>query len=230
MHAEWDLVKLDFPDRVFNTTYMADKGQDYIVQFSAVSRTDSRYTDAVDVRLHPVKVPEEKIYGRSSAGSSAWLKTDHCQITKPAGITGAIRDATHNVFACTKEAGVGQGINVVPSTNPDVVPRFTTRDVETVNPLCTQSCVVDPVKDSGDGTVFSSGMCRKTAAEGGALCAKAIPTHHITWANPAVSGVKYDGSTVVGARPGDYLAFEWDDVVRVAGRSIPPPWGSIRFR
>ena len=24
---------------------------------------------------------------------------------------------------------------------------------------------------------------------------------------------RYDGGTVAGAKPGDYLAFEWDDVV-----------------
>ena len=41
---------------------MADKGQDYIVHFSAVD--GPRYYDAVDVRLHPDTVPDDKIYGQ----------------------------------------------------------------------------------------------------------------------------------------------------------------------
>jgi hypothetical protein len=51
MHAEWDLVKLDFPDYVFNRSYMAEKGQDYIVHYSAVSATDSRYTTTLLYRF-----------------------------------------------------------------------------------------------------------------------------------------------------------------------------------
>ena len=31
------------------------------------------------------------------------------------------------------------------------------------------------------------------------------------WANPDISGVYYDSTTVSGANPGDYIAFEWDD-------------------
>jgi hypothetical protein len=81
MHAEWDLVKLDFPDYVFNRTYMVEKGQDYIVHYSATSPSDARYTDVVDIRLHPDKVPNDKIYGQLSAESSVWLKTDHCQVS-----------------------------------------------------------------------------------------------------------------------------------------------------
>jgi hypothetical protein len=50
MHAEWDLVKLDFPDYVFNRSYMAEKGQDYIVHYSAISKSDSRYATATRYR------------------------------------------------------------------------------------------------------------------------------------------------------------------------------------
>ena len=104
------------------------------------------------------------------------------------------------------------GINVVPSTNPDVVPRFTSRETESVDPLCTASCAPDP--DAGDDTIKTSGMCRKKTADSGvALCASASPVHRIKWANPALTGVPYDANTVQGAKPGDYLAFEWDDVV-----------------
>ena len=241
---------------LLHRTYMADKGQDYIVHFSAVD--GPRYYDAVDVRLHPDTVPDDKVYGRPSRASKGWLKTDHCQVTNPSKVVGHIRDATHNVVACAKDATAKDGrsglekfqrvaINVVPSTNPDVVPRFTTRNVELVDPLCKQACVVDPVLDPGDNTVFTSGMfnqshppfhngkvwhtfafacslawvqaareivlaitmktelttichlfhypvkgmCRKKAAQGGAVCAAATPTHHIKWANPAVSGSVY---------------------------------------
>ena len=52
-----------------------------------------------------------------------------------------------------------------------------------------------------------------TATSGVAMCAPATRIHRVKWANPAVSGVQYDASTVVDAKPGDYLAFEWDDVV-----------------
>ena len=104
---------------------------------------------------------------------------------------------------------------MVPSTNPDVVPRFTQRNTEAVDPLCLATCAPDP--NAGDDTIKTAGMCRKTTAQGGvALCAAAKPVHRITWANPAISGVEYDANTVVGAKPGDYLAFEWDDVVYAA--------------
>ena len=79
-----------------------------------------------------------------------------------------------------------------PGTNPDVVPRFVNRDLEVVNPLCLSSCGVDPVNDPGDNSVFTSGMCRKEAPQGGAgLCQAATPVHHIAWANPAVSGIEH---------------------------------------
>ena len=213
MHAEWDLVKLDFPDYVFNTAYMAEHGQDYIVHYNGDSPTDSRYTDVVDVRLHPGKVPTDLMYG--AGGSYGWLKTDHCQVTNPSSIAGPIRDATVDLVKCKNDAQrANAAINVVPATNPDVVPRFTTRDSETVNPLCNQACAVDAVNDPGDSTVFTSGMCRKKADQPDvALCVAATPVHRIAWANPAISNVTYDGGTVVDARPGDYLAFEWDDVV-----------------
>jgi hypothetical protein len=162
-------------------------------------------------------VPDDKIYGQPGA-NTAWLKTDHCQVTNPTKIVGPIRDATVHARGCMNDvnglSGSSIAINVVPSTNPDVVPRYITRDTEAVNPMCTQKCAVDPILDLGFNTVFTSGLCRKKAAQGSQpLCAAAIPVHRIAWANPAVSNITYDGSTVGDALPGDYLAFEWDDVV-----------------
>ena len=146
MHSDWDLVNLDMPDHVFNASYLAAKGQDYIVHFSSRSYTDYTYTDAIDVRIHPDKVDKDLIYGKLSGSKWGWFKTDHCQFIEPANIVSPIRDATHDVLGCRADiddpdvAAISAtlGINVVPSTNPDVVPRFTTRDVETVNPLCTR--------------------------------------------------------------------------------------------
>ena len=93
-----------------------------------------------------------------------------------------------------------------------------------------------------------AGNCRLgTSNEKVAVCAAAAPVHKVAWANPLVSGKDYGPTTVTGAQPGDYVAFEWDDVVHdvwlvpsdaanpcdhmsKASHLIPPPWGSIRFR
>ena len=115
MHAEWDLVKVDFPAHVFNRTYMAEKGQDYIVRFTASSPSDATYYDAVDVRLHPDQVPADKIYSVVDKHQDGWIKTDHCQVTNPTAIVGPIRDATFSAVGCKNDAK-GNAINVVPST------------------------------------------------------------------------------------------------------------------
>jgi len=86
MHSDWDLVNLDMPDHVFNASYLAAKGQDYIVHFSSRSYTDYTYTDAIDVRIHPDKVDKDLIYGKLSGSKWGWFKTDHCQFIKPADI------------------------------------------------------------------------------------------------------------------------------------------------
>ena len=50
------------------------------------------------------------------------------------------------------------GINVVPSTNPDVVPRTVSRAIEEVDPSCQAVCAPDPT--AGDDEIKTSGLCR----------------------------------------------------------------------
>jgi plastocyanin len=45
------------------------------------------------------------------------------------------------------------------------------------------------------------------------VCSAPARIHHVAWANPAVSSIEYETTTVAGAKPGDHIAFEWDDVV-----------------
>eukprot|EP00040_Diaphanoeca_grandis_P026972 m.152243 g.152243 ORF g.152243 m.152243 type:complete len:1731 (-) comp30797_c0_seq1:210-5402(-) len=217
MHSDWDLVHLDFPARVFTDEHIALKGQHYIIQFSSRSFTDNTYTDALDVNVLQQRVdPPELVYGKSS-GKWGWTKTDHCQFTEPREIVAPIRDATTNVSEClvdmsgpriAEQAGTLFGINVLPAVNPDVVPRLITRDQEDVNPVCQAACSTR-VDESQ-----TAGFCRlETADASVAVCTSPARIHNVVWANPAVSNVAYDSSTVAGAKPGDYVAFNWDDVV-----------------
>ena len=134
MHSDWDLVHMDLPARVFTPEHMAAKGQHYIVQYSSRSGTDYTYTDAIDVHALPTQVyPPEKIYGEFTQ-SWGWSKTDHCQFIDPDDVLTAVHDATHNITQCREDftrrniADIASplGINVVPVTNPDVVPRVVT--------------------------------------------------------------------------------------------------------
>ena len=102
------------------------------------------------------------------------------------------------------------GINVVPAANPDVVPALVVRAVEEVDPLCLAGCTAT----AADSSVKTAGYCRqKTANSAVAACAAPAPIHTVAWANPLLSNVTYDSATVSAAAPGDYIAFEWDDVV-----------------
>lgn len=218
MHSDWDLVHMDMPLRVFASQQIQEKGQHYIVHFSSRSYTDSTYTDAIDVNVLPTKVdPPELIYGNTT-GTWGWAKTDHCQFIEPTDVVTPIRDATIDVLKCRADMENGNikksrkllGINVVPTANPDVVPRQVTRSIEKVDPLCLASCAVTP----DDANVKTAGFCRlPTADDSVAVCSVPARIHHVAWANPAVSGITYDSDTVSNARPGDYIAFEWDDVV-----------------
>jgi len=219
MHMDWDLVSLDFPARTFTNEQIAAKGQHYIIHFSSRSSTDHTYTDAIDVNILKTPVdPPELIYG-SSSGTWGWSKTDHCQFIEPAAVISPIHDATTDADSCQKEMeksemnnmkSVKFGINVVPSTNPDVVPDRISRDVEEVNPICTAGCTAT----AEDSSVATAGYCRlATADPNKAVCVAPARIHHLAWANPAVSGIQYETTSVAGAKPGDHIAFEWDDVV-----------------
>jgi hypothetical protein len=83
-----------------------------------------------------------------------------------------------------------------------------TRDQEEVDPICVATCA-PTTTDSG---VLTSGYCRLATA-GAPVCAAAAPVHTVVWANPAVSLVEYSSDAVAAARPGDYIAFEWDDAL-----------------
>ena len=112
--------------------------------------------------------------------------------------------------------GVGGklGINIVPPSNPDVVPLEVTREVEEVEPLCQLSCASVAGPDPDSPPRLTAGWCRKATANADlALCAAPNPVHVVTWANPAISGIDYGADTVVGVKPGDYVAFEWDDAM-----------------
>eukprot|EP00039_Didymoeca_costata_P029030 m.22963 g.22963 ORF g.22963 m.22963 type:complete len:1851 (-) comp7454_c0_seq1:181-5733(-) len=218
MHSDWDLVHMDFPSHVFTDEHIAKKGQHFIVHFSSRSRTDNTYTDAIDVNLLQENVhPVEQIYGKFS-GTWGWTKTDHCQFTEPREVVSPIRDATETVLQCHADmsspnlaaSSALYGINVVPVINPDVVPTVVVREQENVDPLCLADCAPVPT----DLEVKTAGVCRlKTANEAIAVCAAPAKIHNVAWANPPVSGVQYDTNTISGARPGDYIAFQWDDVV-----------------
>ena len=216
MHHEWDMVKLDLPDYVFSPEQIAAKGQHYIVHFSSRSPTDRLYTDAIDVLVHPKPVDPKLIYGKYS-GKWGWIKTDHCQFNKPKQVVSAIRNATGTIECRAdmmdtemSKTSTNFGINVVATPNPDVVPKIVSREVEQVDPVCTSQCTPTPEDDS----VRTAGYCRHATAQANvAVCASPSPIHTVTWANPAVSKVYYDESTVSNVLPGDYIAFEWDDVV-----------------
>lgn len=154
----------------------------------------------------------------TTTGKWDWSKTDHCQFEKPTAIVSPLRDATEDVKACHADMMDAQmmtvggylGINVLPSKNPDVVPESVTRDVEEVDPLCIAGCSLLP----DDSTKSTAGYCRlKTANSNIAVCAAPTRVHKVAWANPVLSGVEYDEQTVAGAKPGEYIEFEWDDVV-----------------
>eukprot|EP00040_Diaphanoeca_grandis_P019407 m.102462 g.102462 ORF g.102462 m.102462 type:complete len:1975 (-) comp27410_c1_seq4:129-6053(-) len=214
MHSDWDLVKMDLPTRVFTDDYITEKGQHYIVHFSSRSREQSTYTDAIDVNIHKDPVDENLIYGVSSS-SWGWTKTDHCQFTEPKEIVAPIRDATHNVSLCRADMDQAKfqsstttlyGLNVVPGLNPDVVPSEIQRNQESVDPICLAAC--SATTEEG---VFTAGFCRlETANPDVSVCGAPAPIHDIVWANPAVSNVNYAN---LNANPGDYIAFQWDDVV-----------------
>lgn len=217
MHSDWDLVKLDLPPHVFTPGHAAAKGQHYIVHFSSRSPTDHIYTDAIDIHALMKDVdPPEHIYG-STSGKSEWAKTDHCQFVATNGVASPIRDATRDATSCkvdlSKKHLTGHsyiGINVVPAANPDIVPKTVERDVEVVDPICIAGCAPTP----SDATVSTAGYCRSATANANvAVCAAPARVHKVTWANPKLSGIEYDAQTVGGAAPGEYIEFEWDDVV-----------------
>jgi hypothetical protein len=221
MHSDWDLVQMDLPARVFTDEHIAEKGQHYLVQYSSRSHTDYTYTDVIDVHVLQTPVdPPELIYG-SSSGEWGWSKTDHCQFIEPAAIVSPIREATANVRACAadmedeemaKLSGV-YGITVVPAANPDVVPNEVVRDIEEVDPVCVAGCTAVPT----DVNVKTAGFCRLATADiAVAVCAAPARVHTVVWANPLLSLVDYDSATVSGAKPGDYIAFEWDDAIHGA--------------
>ena len=218
MHGDWDLVKLDLPARAFTPEQVAAKGQHYIVHFSSRSPTDNTYTDAIDINALLEDVdPPELIYG-STTGEWGWSKTDHCQFVNRRGVVSPIRDATDNVSSCKydltetklKDEAGSLGINVVPAANPDVVPDAVTRDVEEVEPVCIAGCTPDPA----DSTKSTAGYCRlATADPNTAVCAAPTRVHTVSWLNPVLTGVEFGIQTVAGARAGEYIEFEWDDVV-----------------
>jgi hypothetical protein len=214
MHSEWDLVNLDLPAHVFTDEHIAEKGQHYIVQFSSQSPTDSTYTDAIDVNVLQQQVDPALIYGKTD-GKWGWTKTDHCQFIQPQGIVSPIRDATFDAKQCRADMSNSEmggatlyGIGVVPAVNPDVVPSEIERSGEDVDPICLASCAVLPDETQ------TAGYCRLATADAKiATCASPAKIHHVQWANPEVSEIEYDSSTVAGAKVGDYIAFHWDDVV-----------------
>ena len=102
MHSDWDLVNMDLPPHVFTPEAIKEKGQHYIVHYSSRSYTDQTYTDAIDVRIHPTKVPDDIIYGSRTGNKWGWYKTDHCQFINPSDVITPIRDATVKFsFVCT---------------------------------------------------------------------------------------------------------------------------------
>ena len=140
------------------------------------------------------------------------------QFTSPKEVVSPIRNATTDVLGCHVDMTDGEmnklkgvyGINVVPATNPDVVPALVVRDVEEVDPVCVAACTATTT----DSSVSTAGYCRlATTDKDVAVCAAPIPIHTVSWANPLLSGKQYDSATVSGARPGEYIAFEWDDAV-----------------
>jgi hypothetical protein len=207
---------MGLPERVFSNEHIDKKGQHYIVHFSSRSFTDYTYTDAMDVHVLQTAVdPPELIYGKTS-GSWGWSKTDHCQFMDYVGVVSPIRNATRDVLACKaffdddeiQTLGSKFGINVVPSANPDVVPARVVRDVEEVHALCIADCAPTP----SDDEVKTQGFCKApTPTQGLSACAAPALVHTVAWANPDISGVQYDSESVSGARPGDFIAFEWDD-------------------
>ena len=222
MHAEWDIVNMGLPARVFTPEYIAAKGQHHIVHYSSNAIADRTYTDAIDIHALPTPVdPPELIYGTGS--DQTFVKTDHCQFIEPVLIATRVRNATDSAAQCRADISrrvitkqnIPMGINVVPLFNPDAVPSSVSREIEEVNPLCLQdvSCVEVANPISGEYEA-APGFCRKaTAVETIALCAAPATVHTIPWANPAVSGWGYDEATVAGAKAGDYVEWTWDDVV-----------------
>ena len=91
------------------------------------------------------------------------------------------------------------GINVVPTNNPDVVPRVVVRDIEAVSPLCELACPLE-----------AKGQCRISDGAGGVFCDVPFTAWSVAWANPAVSLKHYDP---IEARPEDYIEWVWDDVL-----------------
>ena len=216
MHSDWDLVKLGLPAYVFTEEQVAAKGQHYIVHFSSRSSTDSIYTDAIDVHALVEDVDPDLIYGKKNA-DWAWTKTDHCQWTEPRGIYTPIQDATKNVLACHEDTqnpkirslDMHLAINTVPSHNPDVVSVLVEREVEVVDSLCTAGCAPDP----RDPESKTAGYCRlQISGQTAAMCAAPTRVHRVPWANPLISNRPYDATTVAGAKAGEYIEFEWDDV------------------
>lgn len=92
------------------------------------------------------------------------------------------------------------GINIVPVTNPAVVPRSILRQVEVETPLvCSKACTGPQV-----------GQCKAESGDG-ALCTPPAQVHEVQWYNPAVSGKGY--SHAVQALAGEYIEWKWDDVL-----------------
>ena len=189
-----------------------------MVHFSSRSPTDYTYTDVIDVNVHPTGVPEELKYG-STTGDFGWVKVDHCQFIEPVNLLSPVRDATNTAAACRDDmerfgdpAGEHYyskplGINVVPATNPDVVPGTIIRDVESVSTTCTGDCI-------SVNQVPTEGFCRApTAIEGESTCTAPAWLWSVTWANPLVSRTPYGPDTVNGAKAGDFIEWTWDDVL-----------------
>ena len=180
-------------------------------------------TDVVDLNVLPAVVePWEDIYGETSSNDWGWSRTDHCQFVEPADIVTPIYDATDNVSQCMADMldpHIGRmnrkmGINIVPPVNPDVVPLEVTREVEGVNPLCLLPCASVPGAEPDDPARQTAGWCRKATGSGDlALCTAPDLVHVVTWANPAISGIQYGPETAPGVKTGDYISFEWDDVI-----------------
>ena len=223
MHSDWDLVNMDLPARVFTPEYIAAKGQHHMVHFISRAPTQATFTDVVDIHALPNAVdPWTSIYGElTDGGGWSWSRTDHCQFIEPSDIATPVYNATDSIERCLADTAdlsmMSMGICVVPPVNPDVVPSSVTREVELVEPICLTSCAIVVVGiDEGTGETLlnqTAGWCKKALNDAQSICDAATPVHAVTWANPLVSGVQYDSATLPDVRAGDYIAFEWDDVM-----------------
>lgn len=212
MHHDWDLINIEVP-------YVKGKGRHYLVHYSSRNygldggefRTHTCggncYNDVIDVNALDEQVPDDLIYGKTT-GKFDWVKVDHCQFVDPVAVVSAIHNATDNAEQCRIEMdtkagltnGFDLGINIVPSENPDVVPKTVVRAEEAVAAVCKHKCATD-----------TSGQCRApTATRDTALCAVPHQVWDVAWANPQISQKVY--SPLSGPRAGDYVEWKWDDV------------------